>query len=188
VIVGAARRHQDLLTRERGSGFWKQTEAVLYDKLVSPEILALANPKPCSFTPGSSRGYRKKSKPKFMRGIYGCDRSPARSFGEERRHVVLAAGGTRRVDVKSKKKGVRSGGSDAESTGRLKDLGARSGGPSRSRISCGAFTVLPGHRQAVKEIDCAGFRHTGNLRGDMGGDNRAAIATADPRGRPAGDP
>jgi uroporphyrin-III C-methyltransferase len=52
-----------------------------------------------------------------------------------------------------------------------------------------SFTVLPGHRQAVKEVDWPAYRHAGTLVVLMGVDNRAAIATCLIHGgRPAGDP
>jgi siroheme synthase len=51
------------------------------------------------------------------------------------------------------------------------------------------FTVLAGHRQAVKEIDWPAFRHAGTLVVVMGVENRATIATSLIHGgRPAGDP
>jgi uroporphyrin-III C-methyltransferase len=52
-----------------------------------------------------------------------------------------------------------------------------------------SFTVLPGHRQAVKEVDWPAYRHAGTLVVLMGVDNRAAIANCLIHGgRPAADP
>jgi len=66
---------------------------------------------------------------------------------------------------------------------------ALAGIPLTYRGVSSSFTVLPGHRQAVKEIDWPAFRRTGTLVVLMGVENRAAIATCLIHGgRPAGDP
>jgi uroporphyrin-III C-methyltransferase len=52
-----------------------------------------------------------------------------------------------------------------------------------------AVTVLPGHRQAVKEVDWPAYRHGGTLVVLMGVDHRAEIASCLINGgRPASDP
>ena len=72
-------------------------------------------------------------------------------------------------------------------------VSALTAAPSLAGIPLGgvsaAVTVLPGHRQAVKEVDWPAYRHAGTLVVLMGVDNRAAIATCLINGgRPARDP
>jgi uroporphyrin-III C-methyltransferase len=66
---------------------------------------------------------------------------------------------------------------------------ALAGIPLTYRGVAASFTVLPGHRQAVKEVDWPAYRHAGTLVVLMGVDNRAAIANCLINGgRPAHDP
>src|SRR4029077_18967010 len=66
---------------------------------------------------------------------------------------------------------------------------ALAGIPLTYRGVASSFTVLPGHRQALKELDWPAYRHAGTLVILMGVENRAAIATCLIHGgRPAADP
>jgi uroporphyrin-III C-methyltransferase len=72
-------------------------------------------------------------------------------------------------------------------------VSALTAAPSLAGIPLGgisaAVTVLPGHRQAVKEVDWPAYRHAGTLVVLMGVDNRTAIANCLINGgRPARDP
>lgn len=184
-LVGAGPGDPDLLTR-KAARVLSQAEAVIYDKLVSPEILALANPL-ATFVPArKQRGQQEE----VQAEIYAWYLRLRDSAGPVVRlksgdPMVFGRGGeeleflTRHGFEVEVVPGVSA----------VTAAPALAGIPLTYRGVAASFTVLPGHRQAVKEVDWPAYRHAGTLVVLMGVDNRAAIANCLINGgRPARDP
>jgi uroporphyrin-III C-methyltransferase len=184
-LVGAGPGDPDLLTR-KAARVLSQAEAVIYDKLVSPEILALANPR-ATFVPArKQRGQQEE----VQAEVYAWYLRLRDSAGPVVRlksgdPLVFGRGGeeleflTRHGFEVEVVPGVSA----------VTAAPALAGIPLTYRGVAASFTVLPGHRQAVKEVDWPAYRHAGTLVVLMGVDNRAAIANCLINGgRPARDP
>lgn len=182
-LVGAGPGDPDLLTI-KAARILAGAGAVIYDKQVSPEILALANPQ-ATFV--SAR--RQRDQPEeFQAEIHAWYLRLRDAAGPVVRlksgdPLVFGRGG-------EELEFLTQHGFDVEV---VPGVSALTAAPTLAGIPLGAFsaavTVLPGHQQAVKEIDWPAFRHTGTLVVLMGVENRAAIATCLIHGgRPASDP
>jgi uroporphyrin-III C-methyltransferase len=182
-LVGAGPGDPDLLTR-KAARLLAQAGAVIYDKLVSPEILALANPHATFIPARKERGQQEE----FEAEIHACYLRLREAAGPVVRlksgdPLVFGRGG-------EELEFLTQHGFDVEV---VPGVSALTAAPSLAGIPLGgvsaAVTVLPGHRQAVKEVDWPAYRHAGTLVVLMGVDNRAAIATCLINGgRPASDP
>ena len=183
-LVGAGPGDPDLLTR-KAARILAQAEAVIYDKLVSPEILALANPHATFIPARKERGQQEE----FQAEIHAWYLRLRDAAGPIVRlksgdPMVFGRGG-------EELEFLTQHGFDVEVVPGVSALTAApslAGIPLDGGVSA-AVTVLPGHRQAVKEVDWPAYRHAGTLVVLMGVDNRAAIARCLINGgRPASDP
>jgi uroporphyrin-III C-methyltransferase len=182
-LVGAGPGDPDLLTR-KGARVLAQAEAVIYDKFVSPEILALANPH-ATFIPARKERGKQEEFEAEIHAWYLRLRDAAGPVVRLKSGDPLVFGrGGEELEF------LTQHGFDVEV---VPGVSALTAAPSLAGIPLGgisaAVTVLPGHRQAVKEVDWPAYRHAGTLVILMGVDNRAAIATCLINGgRPARDP
>jgi len=184
-LVGAGPGDPDLLTR-KAARIPAQAEAVIYDKLVSPEILALANPHATFVQARKQRGQQEEIQAEIyawylrLRDVAGP--LVRLKSGDP---MVFGRGG-------EELEFLTQHGFDVEvvpGVSAVTAAPALAGIPLTYRGVAASFTVLPGHRQAVKEVDWPAYRHAGTLVVLMGVDNRAAIATCLINGgRPAHDP
>jgi len=182
-LVGAGPGDPDLLTL-KGARILAQAEAVIYDKFVSPEVLALANHGATLIPARKERGQQEE----FEADIHAWYLRLRDAAGPVVRlksgdPLVFGRGG-------EELEFLTQHGFDVEV---VPGVSALTAAPSLAGIPLGGIsasvTVLPGHRQAVKEVDWPAYRHAGTLVVLMGVDNRAAIATCLIHGgRPAHDP
>jgi len=182
-LVGAGPGDPDLLTL-KGARILAQAGAVIYDKFVGPEILALANPR-ATFIPARKERGRQEEFEAEIHAWYLLLRDTAGpvvrlKYGDP---LVFGRGG-------EELEFLAQHGFDVEV---VPGVSALTAAPSLAGIPLGgisaAVTVLPGHRQAVKEVDWPAYRHAGTLVVLMGVDNRVAIATCLIHGgRPPTDP
>jgi uroporphyrin-III C-methyltransferase len=182
-LLGAGPGDPDLLT-VKGARILAQAEAVIYDKFVSPEILALANHGATLIPARKERGQQEEFEAEihawYLRLRDAAGPVVRLKSGDP---LVFGRGG-------EELEFLTQHGFDVEV---VPGVSALTAAPSLAGIPLGgvsaSVTVLPGHRQAVKEVDWPAYRHAGTLVVLMGVDNRAAIATCLIHGgRPADDP
>lgn len=182
-LVGAGPGDPGLLTI-KAARILARAEAVIYDKLVGPEILALANPHatfvPARKLPGQQEEFQAEIHAWYLRLRATAGPVVRLKSGDP---LVFGRGG-------EELEFLTQHGFDVEV---VPGVSALTAAPSLAGIPLGAFsaavTVLPGHRQAVEEVDWPAYRHAGTLVVLMGVDNRAAIANCLIHGgRPASDP
>ena len=182
-LVGAGPGDPDLLTI-KAARVLAEAEAVIYDKFVSPETLALANPH-ATFIPARKERGKQEEFEAEIHAWYLRLRDAAGPVVRLKSGDPLVFGrGGEELEF------LTQHGFDVEV---VPGVSALTAAPSLAGIPLGgisaAVTVLPGHRQAVKEVDWPAYRHAGTLVVLMGVDNRAAIATCLINGgRPARDP
>jgi len=182
-LVGAGPGDPDLLTI-KAARILAQAEAVIYDKLVTPEILALANSHATFIPARKERGQQEEFEAE-IHAWYLRLRDTAGPIVRLKSGDPLVFGrGGEELEF------LTQHGFDVEV---VPGVSALTAAPSLAGIPLGgasaAVTILPGHRQAVKEVDWPAYRHAGTLVVLMGVDNRAAIATCLINGgRPANDP
>jgi uroporphyrin-III C-methyltransferase len=184
-LVGAGPGDPDLLTR-KAERLLAQAEAVIYDKLVSPEILALANPNALFVHAHKQQGLQEEVQAEIF-AWYLRLRSVSGPIVRLKSGDPMVFGrGAEELEF------LTQHGFDVEIVPGVSSVTAApalAGIPLTYRGVASSFTVLAGHRQAVKEIDWPAFRHTGTLVVLMGVENRAEIATCLIHGgRPARDP
>ncbi len=182
-LVGAGPGDPDLLTL-KGARILAQAGAVIYDKFVSPEILALANP--CAtFIPARKERGKQEEFEAEIHAWYLRLRDAAGPVVRLKSGDPLVFGrGGEELEF------LTQHGFEVEV---VPGVSALTAAPSLAGIPLGgvsaAVTVLPGHRQAVKEVDWPAYRHGGTLVILMGVDHRAEIARSLINGgRPGHDP
>lgn len=184
-LVGAGPGDPDLLTR-KAARILAQAEAVIYDKLVSPEILALANPH-ATLVPAHKQRVPQEEVQAEIYAWYLRLRDAAGPVVRLKSGDPLVFGrGADELEFLTRH------GFDVEVVPGVSSVTAGpalAGIPLTYRGIAAAFTVLPGHRQAIREVDWPAYRHGGTLVILMGVDHRAEIATClINSGRPASDP
>lgn len=184
-LVGAGPGDPDLLTR-KAARILAQAEAVIYDKLVNPGILALANPH-ATFVPArKQRGQQEEIQAEIYAWYLRLSDTPGPIVRLKNGDPLVFGRGAEELEFLARH------GFDVEvvpGVSAVTAAPALAGIPLTYRGVAASFTVLPGHRQAVKEVDWPAYRHAGTLVVMMGVDNRAAIATCLINGgRPASDP
>jgi uroporphyrin-III C-methyltransferase len=182
-LVGAGPGDPELLTR-KGARILAQAAAVIYDKFVSQEILGLANPHATFIPARKQHGHQEE----FQAEIHAWYLRLRDAAGPVVRltsgdPLVFGRGG-------EELQFLTQHGFDVEV---VPGVSALTAAPSLAGIPLGGFsaavTVLPGHHQAVKEVDWPAYRHAGTLVILMGVEHRTAIATCLIHGgRPARDP
>ena len=184
-LVGAGPGDPDLLTR-KAERVLARAEAVIYDKLVGPEVLALANPE-ATFVPVSKeRGQQEEIQAEVYAWYLRLRATPGPVVRLKNGDPMVFGRGAEELEF------LTQHGFEVEVVPGVSSVTAA---PALAGISltyrgvAATFTVLPGHRQALKELDWPAYRHAGTLVILMGVENRAAIATCLIHGgRPAGDP
>jgi uroporphyrin-III C-methyltransferase len=184
-LVGAGPGDPDLLTR-KAARVLAQAEAVIYDKLVSPEILALANPR-ATFVPArKQRGQQEEVQAEIYAWYLRLRDSAGPVVRLKSGDPLVFGRGGEELEF------LTQHGFEVEvvpGVSAVTAAPALAGIPLTYRGVAASFTVLPGHRQAVKEVDWPAYRHAGTLVVLMGVNNRAAIANCLINGgRPARDP
>lgn len=182
-LVGAGPGDPDLLTI-KAARILARAEAVIYDRLVRPEVLALANPQATFIPVRKERGRQEEFEAEIhawylrLRDVAGpvvrLKSGDPLVFGRGGEELEFLTQHGFEVEV-------------------VPGVSALTAAPTLAGIPLGgvsaAVTVLPGHRQAVEEVDWPAYRHAGTLVILMGVDNRAAIARCLINGgRPARDP
>jgi len=184
-LVGAGPGDPDLLTR-KAARILAQAQAVIYDKLVSAEILALANPDATFVHVRKQRGQQEETQAEIFAWYLRLRDSSGPIVRLKSGDPMVFGRGAEELEF------LTQHGFDVEvvpGVSAVTAAPALAGIPLTYRGVATSFTVLPGHRQAVKEVDWPAYRHAGTLVVLMGVDNRAAIATCLIHGgRPARDP
>jgi uroporphyrin-III C-methyltransferase len=184
-LVGAGPGDPDLLTR-KAARILERAQAVIYDKLVSPEILALANPNATFVHARKQRGQQEETQAEIFAWYLRLRDSAGPIVRLKSGDPMVFGRGAEELEF------LTQHGFDVEvvpGVSAVTAAPALAGIPLTYRGVATSFTVLPGHRQAVKEVDWPAYRHAGTLVILMGVDNRAAIATCLIHGgRPASDP
>ncbi len=184
-LVGAGPGDPDLLTR-KAEKILSRAEAVIYDKLVSAEILALASPQATFIQASRKRGQQEE----IQAEIYAWYLRLRDAAGP----IVRLKGGDPLVFARGAEEieFLMRHGFEVEVVPGVSAVTAAptlAGIPLTHRGVSPSFTVLAGHRQALKEVDWPAFRHGGTLVVLMGVEHRAAIAKCLIHGgRPADDP
>jgi uroporphyrin-III C-methyltransferase len=184
-LVGAGPGDPDLLTK-KAARILAEAQAVIYDKLVSPEILGLANPH-ATFVPArKERGQQEEAQSEIYAWYLRLRDAAGPVVRLKSGDPMVFGRGGEELEFLARH------GFDVEvvpGVSAVTAAPALAGIPLTYRGVAAGFTVLPGHRQAVKEVDWPAYRNAGTLVILMGVDNRAAIATCLIHGgRPAGDP
>ncbi|HEY2845812.1 MAG TPA: uroporphyrinogen-III C-methyltransferase [Bryobacteraceae bacterium] len=184
-LVGAGPGDPDLLTR-KAERILAQAEAVIYDKLVSPEILALANPNALFVHARKQQGLQEEVQAEIYAWYLRLRATTGPVVRLKSGDPMVFGRGGEELEF------LTQHGFDVEVVPGISAVTAApalAGIPLTYRGVSSSFTVLAGHRQALKEIDWPAFRHAGTLVVLMGVENRAAIANSLINGgRPKGDP
>jgi uroporphyrin-III C-methyltransferase len=171
-LVGAGPGDPDLLTI-RALRVLERADAVVYDRLVTAEVLALANPKATLIYAGKQQGQQEEIQSEiyawFLRlrrrvativRLKGGDPMVFGRGGEELEFLVQHG-----FDVE-----VVPGVSSAIAAPALAGI------PLTYRGVAASFAVIAGHRQSVMSLDWALYRHVDTLVVLMGVENRSIIA------------
>jgi|SRR5690349_11430542 uroporphyrin-III C-methyltransferase len=184
-LVGAGPGDPDLLTL-KAARILAQAEAVIYDKLVSPGILALANPNALFVHARKKQGLQEEVQAEIYAWYLRLRATAGPVVRLKSGDPMVFGRGGEELEFLTRH------GFDVEvvpGVSAVTAAPALAGIPLTYRGVASSFTVLAGHRQAVKEIDWPAFRHAGTLVVLMGVENRAAIANCLIHGgRPARDP
>ena len=184
-MVGAGPGDPDLLTR-KAARILAQAEVVIFDNLVSPEILSLANPNARFVHARKQRGQQEEVQAEIYAWYLRLREAGGPVVRLKSGDPMVFGRGAEELEFLTRH------GFDVEvvpGVSAVTAAPALAGIPLTYRGVATSFTVLPGHRQAVKEVDWPAYRHAGTLVVLMGVNNRAAIANRLINGgRPAGDP
>jgi len=184
-LVGAGPGDPDLLTR-KAARILAQAEVVIFDNLVSPEILSLANPNARFVHARKQRGQQEEVQAEIYAWYLRLREAGGPVVRLKSGDPMVFGRGAEELEFLTRH------GFDVEvvpGVSAVTAAPALAGIPLTYRGVATSFTVLPGHRQAVKEVDWPAYRHAGTLVVLMGVNNRTAIANCLINGgRPAGDP
>jgi uroporphyrin-III C-methyltransferase len=184
-LVGAGPGDPDLLTR-KASRILAQAEAVIYDRLVSAEILALANPKATFIHAGKQRGQQEEVQAEIYAWFLRLRDLPGPIVRLKSGDPMISGRGGEELEFLARH------GFEVEvvpGVSAVTAAPALAGIPLTFRGVASSFTVLAGHRQSIQEIDWRAYRHVDTLVVLMGVDNRAIIAASlINAGRPASEP
>src|SRR5436190_13474420 len=171
-VVGAGPGDPDLLTR-KAARILAQAEAVIFDNLVSPEILALANPNARFVHARKQRGQQEEVQAEIYAWYLRLREAGGPVVRLKSGDPMVFGRGAEELEFLTRH------GFDVEvvpGVSAVTAAPALAGIPLTYRGVATSFTVLPGHRQAIKEVDWPAYRHAGTLVVLMGVNNRAAIA------------
>jgi uroporphyrin-III C-methyltransferase len=184
-LVGAGPGDPDLVTR-KAARILAEASAVIYDQLVSAEVLALANPEATFIHAGRQRGQQEEVQAEIyawylrLRNLPGpvvrLKGGDPMIFGRGGEELEFLARHGFEVEVVP---GVSS----------VTAAPALAGIPLTFRGVAASFTVVAGHRQSVQELDWPAYRHVDTIVVVMGVENRSVIAANLMHvGRPATEP
>lgn len=173
-LVGAGPGRADLLTL-RAARLLERADAILYDRLVSPEILSLARPDAELIFAGKEEGRQETIQREIHERLEEC--------GRRHQHVVRLKGGDPMVFGRGAEEWhyLVSRGYDVEVVpGISASIAVPSlvGVPPTFRGVAGGFAVLTGHRREGIAQDFAAYAAVPTLIVLMGVKHRAEIAAA----------
>jgi uroporphyrin-III C-methyltransferase len=184
-LVGAGPGDPDLLTR-KALRLLEEADVILYDRLVSAEVLALANPRATLIDAGKQPGQQEE----IQAEIFECI---LRFAGSARTIVRLKSGdpmvfgrGGEELEF------LAAHGIEAEVVPGLSSAlaaPALAGIPVTYRGVAASFSVIAGHRQSLTSLDWSVYQGVDTLIVLMGVEHRDVIAhTLIEQGRPAEQP
>ncbi len=173
-LVGAGPGDPDLLTR-KAERLIRRAEAIIYDRLVSAEILVLANPNATFIHAGKLPGQQEEVQAEIYAWYLRLRDLPG--------PIVRLKGGDPMVFGR--------GGEELEFLARhgfdvevVPGVSAATAAPTLAGIPltfrgvANTFTVLAGHKQSLESLDWLVYRHIDTLVVLMGVENRALIASS----------
>jgi uroporphyrin-III C-methyltransferase len=173
-LVGAGPGDPDLLTR-KAERLLRNAAAVIYDRLVSAEILTLANPSATVINAGKQKGQQEEIQSEIYAWYLRLRDLPG--------PIIRLKGGDPMVFGR--------GGEELEFLARhgfdvevVPGISAATAAPTMAGIPltfrgvANTFTVLAGHRQSLESLDWLVYRHIDTLVVLMGVENRALIAAS----------
>ena len=184
-LVGAGPGDPDLLTR-KALRVLEQADVILYDRLVSTEILALANPRAILIDAGKEQGQQEAIQAEIFRTL--------REYAEKSKTIVRLKSGDPMVFGR--------GGEELEYAISLglecevvPGISSALAGPALAGIPvtlrgvAASFAVIAGHRRSLAALDWSIYRGIDTLVVLMGVENRDGIARAlIDEGRPSTQP
>ncbi len=171
-LVGAGPGDPDLLTR-KALRILEQADVIIYDRLVSKEVLSLANP----FARLVYAGKRKGEQDEVQGEIF----SAFLEHAQESKTVVRLKSGDPTVFGRCGEEMafLHEHGIEAEVVPGVSSAlaaPASAGIPLTLRNVATSFTVIAGHRESISSIDWSAYSRINTLIILMGVENRAAIA------------
>jgi uroporphyrin-III C-methyltransferase len=173
-LVGSGPGDPDLLTL-KASRILSTAAAVIYDRLVSAEILAMANPKATFIHAGKQRGQQEEVQAEIyawylrLRDLAGpivrLKSGDPMIFGRGGEELEFLARHGFDVEV-------------VPGISAVTAAPALAGIPLTYRGVAASFAVVAGHRQSVREMDWRAYRHIDTIVVLMGVDHRAIIAAS----------
>jgi uroporphyrin-III C-methyltransferase len=184
-LVGAGPGDPDLLTR-KALRLLQEADAIVYDRLVSPEILALANPDATFVYAGKQHGQQEEIQSEIFEWLLrlsGSARTIVRLKSGD--PMVFGRGGEELAFLAAN-------GIDAEVAPGISSAlaaPALAGIPVTLRGVAASFSVVAGHRQSLTSLDWSVYQGVDTLIILMGVEHRDVIAhTLIAEGRPADHP
>jgi len=173
-LVGAGPGDPELLTR-KAQRVLEQADAVIYDRLVSPEILALANPRAKLIYAGKRQGQQEEIQAEIFDWIL--------RLGNDARTIVRLKSGDPMVFGRGGEEleFLVANGFDAEVVPGISSAlaaPALAGIPVTYRGVAASFSVIAGHRQSLTALDWSIYRGVDTLIVLMGVEYRDIIAAA----------
>lgn len=184
-LVGAGPGDPDLLTR-KALRVLEDADVVIYDRLVSADILALANPRAVLLDAGKEQGQQQEIQDRIYSWFL--------AFRDTDSMIVRLKGGDPMVFGRGAEEMhfLLRNGFDAELVPGVSSAiaaPALAGIPVTYRGVAASFAVIAGHRQSVTELDWSVYRGIDTLVVLMGVENRDIIAASlIEQGRPATQP
>lgn len=171
-LVGAGPGDPELLTR-KAHRILQQAEVVIYDRLVSREVLALCRPSAKLVYAGKRKGQQDEVQDEIFGAFL--------RYSQEFEVIVRLKSGDPTVFGRCGEEMafLEEHGIDAEVIPGVSSAlaaPALSGIPLTLRNVAASFTVIAGHRESVETIDWAAYSRINTLIILMGVENRAAIA------------
>ncbi len=171
-LVGAGPGDPDLLTR-KAHRMLQQAEVVIYDRLVSRDVLALSNPSAQLVYAGKRKGQQDEVQDEIYRAFL--------QYSQEFKIIVRLKSGDPTVFGRCGEEMafLAENGIDAEVIPGISSAlaaPALNGIPLTLRNVATSFTVIAGHRESIETIDWSAYSRINTLIILMGVENRVAIA------------
>jgi uroporphyrin-III C-methyltransferase len=184
-LVGAGPGDPDLLTR-KALRLLEEADVILYDRLVSTEILALANPNAVFIDAGKEYGRQEQTQSEiFDQLLYYARRARVIVRLKSGDPMVFGRGGEELAFLAANEieAEVVPGISSALAAPALAGI------PVTLRGIAASFSVIAGHRQSLTTLDWSAYQRVDTLVILMGVEHRDVIAhTLIEQGRPANQP